>query len=207
MKIKKIPKTHFSKPLENMLAYIHNYITALNSSKMFAGLMIIVLNIASRFVTIKLSKSMESYLKYTFSRQILIFAIAWMGTRDIYIALIISTVFMICMDFLFNEDSRFCCLPEEFTTYHSVLFDTNQANNPQTGLPGQPGQQNSSANASLPSSTDSKKTTESNPSTTESKELNSQTVTEEEIQKAKEILAKAKEQNSQNSQYQSFYKN
>ena len=114
---------------------------------------------------------------------------------------------MICMDFLFNEDSRFCCLPEEFTTYHSVLFDTNQANNPQTGLPGQPGQQNSSANASLPSSTDSKKTTESNPSTTESKELNSQTVTEEEIQKAKEILAKAKEQNSQNSQYQSFYKN
>ena len=204
MKIKKIPKTHFSKPLENMLAYIHNYITALNSSKIFAGLMIIVLNIASRFVTIKLSKSMESYLKYTFSRQILIFAIAWMGTRDIYIALIISTVFMICMDFLFNEDSRFCCLPSDFTDYHLELFDTNQANNPQTGLPGQPGQQNSSTNATLPSSTDSKKTTESNPSTTDSKNTNSQTVTEEEIQKAKEILAKAKEQNSH---YKPFYKN
>ena len=199
MKIKKIPKTHFSKPLENMLAYVHNYITALNSSKMFAGLMIIVLNIASRFVTIKLSKSMESYLKYTFSRQILIFAIAWMGTRDIYIALIISTIFMICMDCLFNEDSRFCCLPEEFTNYHSDLFDTNQANNPQTGLPGLPGQQNSSANATLPSisTTDSK-------ILIDSKGLNSQTVTEEEIQTAKEILTKAKEQNLH---YKSFYKN
>ena len=199
MKIKKIPKTHFSKPLENMLAYVHNYITALNSSKMFAGLMIIVLNIASRFVTIKLSKSMESYLKYTFSRQILIFAIAWMGTRDIYIALIISTIFMICMDCLFNEDSRFCCLPEEFTNYHSDLFDTNQANNPQTGLPGLPGQQNSSANATLPSisTTDSK-------ILIDSKGLNSQTVTEEEIEKAKDILARAKQQNSQ-LQYQSFY--
>ena len=209
MKIKKISKTHFSKPLENMIGYVHNHISALNSSKMFAGLMIIVLNIASRFVTIKLSKSMESYLKYTFSRQILIFAIAWMGTRDIYIALIISTIFMICMDFLFNEDSRFCCLPEKFTTYHSDLFDTNQANNPQMGLPGppgqpgQPGQQNSSTNATLPSisTTDSK-------IATDNKGLNSHPVTEEEIEKAKDILARAKQQNSQQNsqlQYQSFY--
>ena len=64
MKIKKIPKTQFSKPLTDMLSYVHNYIYALNNSKMFAGLMIIILNIASRFVTIKLSKTMESYLKY-----------------------------------------------------------------------------------------------------------------------------------------------
>ena len=77
--------------------------------------MIITLNIASRFVTIKLSKSMESYLKYTFSKQILVFAIAWMGTRDIYTAFIIMAIFTLCMDYLFNEDSWFCILPETFT--------------------------------------------------------------------------------------------
>ena len=105
--------------------YLHNNVKALNDSKIFAGLMIIILNISSRFVTIKLSKSMEGYLKHTFSRDILVFAIAWMGTRDIYIALLIVAVFIICMDFLFNENSAFCCLPVDFTNYHASLLENN----------------------------------------------------------------------------------
>jgi len=105
-----------------MFQYVHNNITSLNQSKLFAGLIIITLNISSKFVTIKLSKSMESYLKYTFSRDILIFAMAWMGTRDIYIALLISFAFSICMNYLFNEESAFCCLPETFTDYHTQML-------------------------------------------------------------------------------------
>jgi hypothetical protein len=113
-------------PLTNTMNYVHNSIQSINSSKIFAGLMIIVLNIASKFVNIKVSKSMEAYLKYTFSKQILVFAIAWMGTRDIYIALIITIVFIIVMDFLLNEESIFCCLPESFTNYHIDLLNNNE---------------------------------------------------------------------------------
>ena len=69
---------------------------------------------------------MESYLKYTFSKQIFIFAIAWMGTRDIYIVLAIVIVFTICTDFLFNEDSMFCCLPENFACHHHELIDNDK---------------------------------------------------------------------------------
>jgi len=106
-----------------IMGKIDDVVQNLNTSKAFAGLMIIILNIGSRFVTIKLSKSMEAYLKYTFSKQILIFAIAWMGTRDIYIALIVTAIFTICMEYLLNEESRFCCLPENFTNYHIELLD------------------------------------------------------------------------------------
>jgi hypothetical protein len=88
--------------------------------------MIITLNISSKFVTIKLSKTMESYLKYTFSRDILVFAIAWMGTRDVYIAMLITLLFIMTMDFLLNEDSMFCILPEHFTNYHVNLLDSNE---------------------------------------------------------------------------------
>lgn len=109
--------------------YLHNNIQVLNNSKIFAGLMIIVLNIASKFVTIKLSKSMESYFKYTFSKQILVFAIAWMGTRDIYIAFFISVFFVVCMDYLFNEESQFCCLSESFTSYHANIMDNDHKHN------------------------------------------------------------------------------
>ena len=94
---------------------IDNYIQNINNSKMFAGFMIITLNIASKFINFKLSKSVERYLKHTFSKQILVFVIAWMGTRDIYMALLIAIIFIVCVDYLFNEDSVFCCLPTSMT--------------------------------------------------------------------------------------------
>jgi hypothetical protein len=116
-------KSSMWKPLMDLFGYVHNNIVSLNQSKMFAGLIIIVLNISSKFVTIKLSKTMEAYLKFTFSRDILVFAMAWMGTRDIYIALMIAVVFSFCVDYLFNEESRLCCLPESFTTYHTEKLE------------------------------------------------------------------------------------
>jgi hypothetical protein len=111
-------KSDINKSISNIAKYVNDNVNALNDSKLFAGLMIITLNIASKFVTIKLSKTMESYLKYTFSKQILVFVIAWMGSRNIYIAVIITVIFIICIDYLFNEDSQFCCLPYTFTKYH-----------------------------------------------------------------------------------------
>lgn len=107
--------------LKGLAKYIHKHVEHVNNSKIFAGLMIIILNIASKFVSFKFSKSIEMYLKHTFSKQLLVFAIAWMGTRDIYIALLITIIFIICMDYIFNEDSMFCCLPESFTNYHLEL--------------------------------------------------------------------------------------
>jgi hypothetical protein len=59
----------------------------------------------------------------------LVFAIAWVGTRDIYTSLIICLIFTVCMDFLFNEESRFCCLPEAFTDYHVSLLEEKSNKN------------------------------------------------------------------------------
>jgi hypothetical protein len=116
-------KNKIENAFSNLVNYLHNNVNALNNSKLFAGLMIIILNISSKFVTIKLSKTMESYLKYTFSRDVLIFAIAWMGTREIYIAFVVTILFIIVMDYLLNESSAFCCLPSKFTDYHVSLLD------------------------------------------------------------------------------------
>ena len=105
------------------LSYLHNSIQSVNGSKIFAGLVVVTLNVASKFVTIKLSKSMESYLKHTFSRDVLIFCIVWMGSREIYIAFLVTLVFIIFMDFLLNEESRFCILHESFKNYHIALLE------------------------------------------------------------------------------------
>ena len=113
----------FWKLIKPYTSYLHNQIQIINSSKMFAGLIVVTLNIASKFVTIKLSKSMEGYLKYTFSRDILVFAIVWMGSREIYVAFLLTLIFILFMDFLFNEESSLCILPSSFTDYHTTLLD------------------------------------------------------------------------------------
>lgn len=107
----------------DILNSLHTQIQSVNQSKLFAGLIIITLNIASKFVNIKLSKTMESYLKNTFSHQLLVFAMAWMGTRDIYIAFFISVVFILCITYFFNEESCLYCLPESFKNHHLSLFE------------------------------------------------------------------------------------
>jgi len=72
---------------------------------------------------------MESYFKYSFSRQILVFAIAWMGTRDIYIALFITVCFVVITEYLFHEESDYFIFSEDFRDYHIGLLDNE--NNPE----------------------------------------------------------------------------
>lgn len=124
MSVKNLKK-YIEKTMNSLFNHFNDIITTMNTSKVFAGIIILILNISSKFVTIKLGKTMESYLKFTFSKHILIFAMAWMGTRDIYIALIISFAFIIFFDYLFHEESPFCCLPESFKQYHINLLDNN----------------------------------------------------------------------------------
>ena len=108
-------------PMDGWVGLMHERLMNINDSKIFAGLMIITLNIASKFATIKLGKTAEMYLKYTFSKQILVFAIAWMGTRDIYIALALTILFIIIFDFLLNDMSQFCILPQDFKEFYDNI--------------------------------------------------------------------------------------
>ena len=96
------------------IGFIHNHIMFLNDSKFFAGLVMILLNIGSKFIVIQFSKSTEEYLKMNVTKQLLVFAMAWMGTRDIYIALVLTAVFTILSDHLFNEESPYCCVPQKY---------------------------------------------------------------------------------------------
>jgi len=117
-------KTTIFTPLFNGFANFNHHIMYLNNSKFFAGVVMILLNIGSKFITIQFSKSTEEYMKYSVSKQLLIFAMAWMGTRDIYTALGLTAVFTILSDYLFNEESPLCMVPHKYRVLHK-LIDTN----------------------------------------------------------------------------------
>jgi len=107
--------------------FANNHIMFLNNSKFFAGVVMILLNVGSKFITIEFSKSTEQYLKMNVTKQLLVFAMAWMGTRDIYTALVLTAVFTVLSDHLFNEESPYCCVPEKYRIL-SKLIDTDNNN-------------------------------------------------------------------------------
>jgi len=112
-------------PIYNGMSYFNHHIMYLNNSKFFAGVVMILLNIGSKFITIQFSKSSEEYMKYTVSKQILVFAMAWMGTRDIYTALGLTAVFTILSEYLFNDESTLCIVPHNYRILDK-LIDTNE---------------------------------------------------------------------------------
>lgn len=108
-----------------MISKIHESVNSLNSNMFFAGIMMLTLNIGSRYVQLNLSPSAESYLKYAITKEFLVFTIAWMGTRNIYVAITLTAAFVILADYGLNDKSNFCILPEKF----KKLQDSIDANN------------------------------------------------------------------------------
>ena len=107
------------------VGFVHNHIMFLNNSKFFAGVIMILLNVGSKFISIQFSRSTEEYLKMNITKQILVFAMAWMGTRDIYTGLVLTAVFTILSDHLFNEESPYCIVPKKFRVL-TKLIDTDE---------------------------------------------------------------------------------
>ena len=118
-------KTTIFTPLFNGLGFLNHHVMYLNNSKFFAGVIMILLNVGSKFIQIQFSKSTEEYMKWSVSKQLLVFAMAWMGTRDIYAALGLTAVFTILSEYLFNEESHLCIVPHQYRILHK-LVDTNE---------------------------------------------------------------------------------
>lgn len=108
-----------------MIKHIHNSVMALNSNVYFAGIIMLMLNIGSKYITIELSKTQEQYLKNSIGRQLLIFSIVWMGIRDIYRSLVLTGIFILLTDYLFNEKSNLCILPKNLQTLKDAVDINN----------------------------------------------------------------------------------
>jgi hypothetical protein len=67
----------------------------LNNNKLFLGIMLIVLNIGSRHLVDEFSTSEEEYSRNLVLRRIAVFAVCFVGTRDIIVSLILTSAFII----------------------------------------------------------------------------------------------------------------
>lgn len=84
---------------------------SLNENKLMLGLVMIFMNIASKFIVIELSDTQKELLSNTILRQVLIFCIAFVGTRDVLLSLLLTAIFVILVDGLLHEESPMYILP------------------------------------------------------------------------------------------------
>lgn len=106
--------------LKKMKLYIDN-------NRAIAAMFMIFLNIGSRYITLNITSSQEYYLRKLLLPELLVFAISWMGSRDILIAAAITTGYSIMTRLLFNEDSNFCILKKQMSKVKN-LIDINNDN-------------------------------------------------------------------------------
>jgi len=70
-------------------------IDLLNNDKFFLGIMLIVLNLGSRHLVDEISANEEEYRRNIVLRRIAIFAICFVGTRDIVTSILLTAGFII----------------------------------------------------------------------------------------------------------------
>ena len=110
---------------KNILIQLQNSLLKVNKSKLFLGICVLFMNIGSKYIQVKLSKSQEAFLRNYILRELIIFIAIFLTTRDIILSFILTASFFILSSHLFNENSKFCILPEKFKNLHEVI-DTNK---------------------------------------------------------------------------------
>jgi hypothetical protein len=98
-----------------MIPIIKEYISHLNQNNLFLGLSIIMMNIGSRYIQLELSNTHKKFLSSKLGQFLLLFIIVFTATRDIVMSFIVTTIFIVLVLNLFNENSKYYILPKSFT--------------------------------------------------------------------------------------------
>lgn len=70
-------------------------IDLLNNSKFFLGIMLLLLNLGSRYLVDEFSTNPEEYSRNLVLRRFAVFAVCFVGTRDLVISLLLTAGFVI----------------------------------------------------------------------------------------------------------------
>ena len=81
----------------------------------------LLLNVGAKYVDLRFSKTQEQALRNGLAREMIIFAIVFMATHDIITSLLLTGAFVVLADYLFNDQSRFCIIPEHLRRIAMVV--------------------------------------------------------------------------------------
>jgi hypothetical protein len=78
---------------------------SLNTNMFFIGIMMLVLNIGSRYIVHEFSDDDEEYKQNIILRRVAIFAACFVGTRDLFVSLVLTAVFVVISTGMYHTKS------------------------------------------------------------------------------------------------------
>jgi hypothetical protein len=82
-----------------------DHINAVASSPFTIGIMILLTNVASRYIVHEFSSNDEEYGQNILLRQLAVFAVCFVGTRDLIVSILLTAGFVILSGGLFRGSS------------------------------------------------------------------------------------------------------
>ena len=104
------------------MSFIRKLEKTLTNDKLYFGIIIIIINILSKNVSLELSPLQKKFFNNIYIRQIIIFTIIFMGTKDLKVSFVLTGTFYILSSHLLHEESRLSLLP-------NVLKESVDSNN------------------------------------------------------------------------------
>lgn len=86
--------------------------TLIATNKIFIGVAILIMNMGSRFVIMDIGRMHEKLLSNEIFKKVVIFCMFFVATRDIMTSVILTFAFIVLLDGLLNEKSRFNLIPK-----------------------------------------------------------------------------------------------
>lgn len=84
-----------------ILSFIHD----INVNPYILGIAYITLNLGGRFMVMSVTPAQEAFLQNIVFRPLLLFAIMFIGTRNMIVAFWLTLLVLLCLHYLFNEKS------------------------------------------------------------------------------------------------------
>lgn len=94
-------------------------IQSINMNPYILGLAYILLNLGGRFMVLSVTPGQEAFLQNIVFRPLLLFAIMFIGTRNLVVAFWLTLVVLLALHYLFNENSSWYLL-KPFQTHQQT---------------------------------------------------------------------------------------
>jgi hypothetical protein len=85
-----------------VLDQVNNAVGFLNQNTFFAGIMLLLLNVGSRFIVHEFSADDKEYRENILIRRLCVFAVCFVGTKDVLTSIILTAGFVILAGGLFR---------------------------------------------------------------------------------------------------------
>jgi len=107
--------------------YLRKIFQPINQNPMVAGIAMLTLNIGSKYIELGFTKTQEQALRAGLARELLIFAMMFVSTKDIFLSILLTSAFTVLANYLLNDTSSYCIIPKHLRKIQ-IEMDVNDDN-------------------------------------------------------------------------------